>query len=104
MSSEFKKKCIGHDDLFRSNTSEHSQSMVPSILGTACPVLFEDKKEHKFCGLFGDPHLRTFGGKYQTCRIHGASQVIENAFFGIMVTNDAVFNSTIATVPTKVFN
>lgn len=102
LSSEFKKKCVVHEDLFRNNTGERTQSKFPSVFGTACPLLFEDKREHKFCGLFGDPHLRTFDGKYQTCRIHGAWPVIENPFFGIMVTNDAVFNSTTATAPTKV--
>jgi len=100
--SEFKKKCIGHEDFSRNNSGENSQ-MVPST-HNACPMLFDDKKEHRFCGLFGDPHLRTFDGRYQTCRIHGAWQVIDNPFFSIMVTNDAVLNSTTATAPTKVFN
>lgn len=104
LSSEFKKKCVGHEDLFRNNTGDPSQPMTPSIFGTACPLMYEDKKEHKFCSLFGDPHLRTFNGKYQTCQIHGAWRLIENPFFGVMVTNDAIFNSTIATAPTKVFN
>ncbi|KAL4120342.1 hypothetical protein QTP88_013056 [Uroleucon formosanum] len=97
--SEFKKKCIGHEDFSRNNSGENSQ-MVP-LTHNACPMLFDDKKEHRFCGLFGDPHLRTFDGKYQTCRIHGAWQVIDNPFFSIMVTNDAVLNSTTATAPTK---
>lgn len=82
------------------NTSEHSHN---SNNQPVCQLLFDDKKEHKFCGLFGDPHLRTFDGKYQTCRIHGAWQVIENPFFSIMVTNDVVSNSATATAPTKVF-
>lgn len=99
--TELKRRCIGHEDLSRNNTGE--QSMIPFIPNhTACPLLFDDKKEHRFCGLFGDPHLRTFDDKYQTCRIRGAWQVIENSFFGIMVTNDVVSNSTTATAPTKV--
>lgn len=94
--AEIKRSCSGHDDFFRNNTSEHSQSPT-------CQLMFNDKVEHKFCGLFGDPHLRTFDGKYQTCRIPGAWQVIENSFFGIMVTNEAVLDNTTATAPTKVF-
>lgn len=97
--TEFKRKCTPNDDLSRNNTSEHSQSINNQPV---CHLLFDDKKEHKFCGLFGDPHLRTFDGRYQTCRIHGAWQVIENPFFSIMVTNDAVSNSATATAPTKV--
>ncbi|XP_060839493.1 repulsive guidance molecule B-like [Rhopalosiphum padi] len=99
--SEFKKSCTSHDDFSRNNSSEHSQIAQSTHNAPSCPLLFDDKKEHRFCGLFGDPHLRTFDGKYQTCRIHGAWQVIENPFFGIMVTNDAVVNSTTATAPTK---
>lgn len=102
--TEFKKKCISHEDLSKNNTNEHSKSMVPFVNnGPVCPLLFDDKKEHKFCGLFGDPHLRTFDGKYQTCQIHGAWQVIENPFFSIMVTNDEVLINSTATAPTKVF-
>lgn len=100
--TEYKNKCISYEELSRSNISENSHLIPSNHNGTACPLLFDDKKEHRFCGLFGDPHLRTFGGEYQTCRIHGAWQVIENSFFGIMVTNDAVLNSTTATAPTKV--
>lgn len=99
--AEFRRKCVGHEDLYRNNSSE--QSMIPFAHNPpACPLLFDDKKEHRFCGLFGDPHLKTFDGKYQTCRIHGAWQVIDSSFFGIMVTNDAVLNSSTATAPTKV--
>lgn len=102
--NEFKKRCADDENLLRNNISERSQSLIPSNNRNICPSLFDDKKEHKFCGFFGDPHLRTFDGRYQTCRIHGAWPVIENPFFGIMVTNDAVLNSTTATAPTKVFN
>lgn len=104
--AQYKHKCNGHEESSRTNTSDHFQSMIPINNGSSCQLLFDDKKEHKskFCGLFGDPHLRTFDGRYQTCRIRGAWQVIENPFFSIMVTNDAVFNSTTATAPTKVIN
>lgn len=103
-SAQYKRECTAHDEVSHGNTNEHSQSMEPITNNGACPSIFDDKKGHRFCGLFGDPHLRTYDGKYQTCRIHGAWQVIENSFFGIMVTNDAVFNSTTATAPTKVCN
>ncbi|XP_050422026.1 repulsive guidance molecule B-like [Adelges cooleyi] len=103
LNAEFKRKCSGTDEASRNNNStDHVQSMVPSIYNRpACPVLFNDHQEHRFCGLFGDPHLRTFDNKYQTCRIHGAWQMIDNPFISVMVTNDAVSNSTTATAPTK---
>lgn len=98
---DYKRKC--NEDSLKNNNSDHYQSVVPHN-GHACPLSLDDKKEHKFCGLFGDPHLRTFDGKYQTCIIHGAWQFIENIFFGIMVTNNAILNNNTATAPTKVFN
>lgn len=101
--AKFKRYC--EEDVSKYNSSEHSQSMIPSSTNElVCPFLFDDKKEHTFCGLFGDPHLRTFDGRYQTCRVRGAWQVIENPFFTIMVTNEAVLNSSTATAPTKVLN
>ncbi|VVC44675.1 Repulsive guidance molecule, C-terminal,Repulsive guidance molecule, N-terminal [Cinara cedri] len=97
--SEYKKKC--NYDSFKNNNSDHYNQSMISHNENECPLSFDDKKEHKFCGLFGDPHLRTFDGKYQTCLIRGAWQVVENLFFGIMVTNDAILNSDSATAPTK---
>lgn len=100
--TKYKLKC--NEESLKNNNNDHYQSIIPHN-GHACPLLLGDIiKEYKFCGLFGDPHLRTFDGKYQTCLIHGAWQVIENLFFGIMVTNSAILNSNTATAPTKVLN
>ncbi|XP_050539016.1 repulsive guidance molecule B-like [Daktulosphaira vitifoliae] len=103
LNAEFKKKCSGTDDGTKNNgTNDNTQSIIPGIYNRpVCPVLFDDHHEHKFCGLFGDPHLRTFDGRSQTCRIHGAWQVIDNPFISIMVTNDGILNSTSATATTK---
>lgn len=40
-----------------------------------------------FCALFGDPHVRTFDGRYQTCRARGAWPLIDNAFLAVQVTS-----------------
>ncbi len=56
----------------------------------------------RHCGLFGDPHLRTFDRQYQTCRINGTWKLIENPYLSVEVTNRPVVQGSLATAPTKV--
>lgn len=39
------------------------------------------------CMIFGDPHLRTFDSRYQTCSIVGARSLIEHPLFDVQITN-----------------
>eukprot|EP00069_Balaena_mysticetus_P021907 bmy_14071T0 len=39
------------------------------------------------CGLFGDPHLRTFTDRFQTCKVQGAWPLIDNNYLNVQVTN-----------------
>lgn len=54
------------------------------------------------CGLFGDPHLRTFYSDLQTCRVLGAWPLIDNPHVAVQVTNDAVMKGSSATATSKV--
>lgn len=106
-SAQYKRECSttgGRDEFSRTSIDvTHAIAMIePFVPDGSCPPMFDDKKPHRFCGLFGDPHLRTYDGKYQTCRIRGAWQVVDNPFFGIMATNAPVYNSTANTAPNKV--
>lgn len=56
----------------------------------------------RHCGFFGDPHLKTFDGKYQTCRVHGSWVLIDNPYMFVQVTNKPVLAESFATAPTKV--
>lgn len=58
--------------------------------------------EYKYCGLFGDPHIRTFDSQHQTCRVKGAWPLIENDYLVVMVTNEFVTFSEGATAATMV--
>lgn len=58
--------------------------------------------DHVHCGLFGDPHLKTFSGQYQTCRVEGAWPLIDNEHLAVQVTNKPVLNGSRATATTKV--
>ncbi|MEQ2214095.1 hypothetical protein XENOCAPTIV_023285, partial [Xenoophorus captivus] len=45
------------------------------------------QKKYAHCGLFGDPHLRTFRDEFQTCKVEGAWPLIDNRFLSVQVTN-----------------
>ncbi|XP_055355621.1 repulsive guidance molecule B-like [Paramacrobiotus metropolitanus] len=47
-----------------------------------------------YCALFGDPHLVTNEGRFQTCRIYGAYPLIENRHLAIQVSSQPVGRSS----------
>ncbi|XP_018106214.1 repulsive guidance molecule BMP co-receptor a L homeolog isoform X1 [Xenopus laevis] len=53
------------------------------------------------CGLFGDPHLRTFSDTFQTCKIQGAWPLIDNNYLNVQVTNTPVLPGSTATATSK---
>ncbi|XP_029428635.1 RGM domain family member B [Rhinatrema bivittatum] len=55
-----------------------------------------------FCGLFGDPHLRTFKDQFQTCKVGGAWPLIDNNYLTVQVTNVQVVPGSSATATNKV--
>ena len=57
---------------------------------------------HKHCGMFGDPHLRTFSDVFNTCKVEGTWPLIDNDYMVVMVTNVPVKDGSSATVTTKV--
>ncbi|KAF7250489.1 RGM domain family member B, partial [Varanus komodoensis] len=56
-----------------------------------------------FCGLFGDPHLRTFKDHFQTCKVEGAWPLIDNNYLSVQVTNVPVVPGSSATATNKAF-
>uniref|UniRef100_A0A1A8R8U5 RGM domain family, member B n=1 Tax=Nothobranchius rachovii TaxID=451742 RepID=A0A1A8R8U5_9TELE len=55
-----------------------------------------------FCGLFGDPHLRTFKDSFQTCKVEGAWPLIDNHYLLVQVTNVPVVPGSSATATNKI--
>ncbi|KAM3609853.1 uncharacterized protein V6R79_021369 [Siganus canaliculatus] len=53
------------------------------------------------CGFFGDPHLRTFGDDFQTCKVEGAWPLIHNKYLSVQVTNTPVVQGSPATATSK---
>lgn len=76
--------------------------IAPPPPSTQRHCIFHGRDKYKYCGLFGDPHLKTFKSRYQTCRVHGAWPLIDNPYLGITVTNGPVFEGSDATVTTLV--
>lgn len=60
------------------------------------------QKKYVHCGLFGDPHLRTFRDEFQTCKVEGAWPLIDNRFLSVQVTNVPVVLGSSATATSKV--
>lgn len=63
---------------------------------------YQGRPEVMHCSFFGDPHLVTFGGEFQTCKVAGAWPLIDNAYLAVSVTNEAVVPGSSATATTKV--
>lgn len=55
-----------------------------------------------FCGLFGDPHLRTFKDHFQTCKVEGAWPLLDNNYLSVQVTNVPVVPGSSATATNKI--
>nr|XP_005993519.1 PREDICTED: repulsive guidance molecule A [Latimeria chalumnae]XP_014342396.1 PREDICTED: repulsive guidance molecule A [Latimeria chalumnae]XP_014342398.1 PREDICTED: repulsive guidance molecule A [Latimeria chalumnae] len=53
------------------------------------------------CGLFGDPHLRTFTENFQTCKVRGSWPLIDNNYLYVQVTNTPVLPGAAATATSK---
>ncbi|XP_039608818.1 hemojuvelin [Polypterus senegalus] len=54
------------------------------------------------CGVFGDPHIRTFQDDFQTCRVHGAWPLIDNNYLYVQATSTPVSKGSNATALTKI--
>lgn len=52
--------------------------------------VYQGPQVYRHCGLFGDPHLRTFYGEFQTCKVEGAWPLVNNDYVTVQVTNDPV--------------
>lgn len=72
---------------------------APLVQDSVCT--YHGEPEPVFCGLFGDPHVRTFGGEFQTCRLRGAWPLFDNAYLAVQVTNSRVASDERVTAPTK---
>ncbi|XP_068586050.1 hemojuvelin [Cebidichthys violaceus] len=58
--------------------------------------------EYLHCGVFGDPHVRTFNNDFQTCAVRGAWPLIDNEYLYVQATSAPARGGTHATALTKI--
>ncbi|KAG9276660.1 hemojuvelin [Astyanax mexicanus] len=58
--------------------------------------------EYLHCGVFGDPHVRTFNDEFQTCAVPGAWPLIDNQYLYIQATSTPTRGGSYATAITKI--
>lgn len=58
--------------------------------------------EYLHCGVFGDPHVRTFNDDFQTCAVQGAWPLIDNEYLYVQATSAPTRGSVHATALTKI--
>ncbi|KAK6178899.1 repulsive guidance molecule A isoform X2 [Patella vulgata] len=90
----------------QNNCSKNGRTLGPEDEKTSVPTIpsvcsYHGKKVYKHCGLFGDPHLSTFHGDFQTCKVQGAWPLVKNKFLLVQVTNDPVTGESSATATSK---
>ncbi|KAF5906618.1 RGM domain family member B, partial [Clarias magur] len=80
----------------------HHHQAAPTATGAGVPGSPEHARPNfLFCGLFGDPHLRTFKDQFQTCKVEGAWPLIDNNYLSVQVTNVPVVQGSSATATNK---
>ncbi|XP_038596491.1 repulsive guidance molecule A-like [Tachyglossus aculeatus] len=94
-----------HNCSSRGPTSSVSAPAPPDPLGSQiCNYTSRPGTRSRFalCGLFGDPHLRTFKDEFQTCKVEGAWPLIDNRYLSVQVTNVPVVLGSSATATSKI--
>ncbi|ESN91972.1 hypothetical protein HELRODRAFT_140151, partial [Helobdella robusta] len=56
--------------------------------------------KYRVCGVFGDPHLRTFGQQFETCGILGAWPMVDNEHYTVQITAEGHRGGSIVTKAT----
>lgn len=80
------RKCSTQGETYDSLDQTHK----PPVQRPQPECMYKGKGTYKHCGLFGDPHLRTFNRVCQTCKIRGAWPLVDNNHLTVMVTNKPV--------------
>ncbi|XP_054836633.1 repulsive guidance molecule A-like isoform X2 [Eublepharis macularius] len=85
-------------------TSSARAGAVEPLVSEICNYRARSGFHTKFahCGLFGDPHLRTFKDEFQTCKVEGAWPLIDNQYLSVQVTNVPVGLGSGATATSKI--
>lgn len=72
------------------------QGLLAAAANTGRPL------EYLHCGVFGDPHVRTFSDDFHSCAVQGAWPLIDNDFLYVQATSSPVRAGSHATALTKI--
>lgn len=100
-----KSSPVGKTVKLNGDSPEKADGVVVNNNSGRCVFPYQHQKGaggYRYCSMFGDPHLRTFEGQYETCRTLGAWPLIDNSYFGVQVTNDPVSDGVDASGISKV--
>ncbi|XP_071380329.1 repulsive guidance molecule B isoform X2 [Centroberyx affinis] len=94
--------CNYHSRTQHAHTHAHSHTHSHAHTHTQSHSHSHARPGYLFCGLFGDPHLRTFKDSFQTCKVEGAWPLIDNDYLSVQVTNVPVVTGSSATATNKI--
>lgn len=97
--------CSYLDSSSSSSAAEQQPSPPPKPTRRPAPAKecsYGGRHEFRTCSLFGDPHLRTFKGQSQTCKVLGTWPLIDNDYLAVQVTNEAVVKGSKASATSMV--
>uniref|UniRef100_A0A670YPL1 Hemojuvelin n=1 Tax=Pseudonaja textilis TaxID=8673 RepID=A0A670YPL1_PSETE len=57
---------------------------------------------YRHCASFGDPHVRTFGDDFHTCRVEGSWPLLDNHYLFAQATHSPVAKGSNATATSKI--
>ncbi|XP_028836687.1 hemojuvelin [Denticeps clupeoides] len=89
-------------------TSQPQRLPQAPISGDACfyekSYLQREGREPDYfhCGVFGDPHIRTFHDEFHTCAVQGAWPLIDNEYLYVQATSERIKGGVYATVLSKI--
>ncbi|XP_048734517.1 repulsive guidance molecule B-like isoform X1 [Ostrea edulis] len=96
--------CNDVGDIFNMTNVDPRRPRLPVRDNLICTFRSRDPNkpiQYQHCGLFGDPHLRTFKDEFQTCKVEGAWSLVQNKHIVVMVTNNPVKDHVAATATSK---
>lgn len=89
-----------------------SHAPAPNPQGSQSPDICDYQKNfvhkhgrppaYQHCATFGDPHVRTFGDEFHTCRVEGSWPLLDNKYLFAQATSYPVAKGSNATSTSKV--
>ena len=94
---EFKDSNLKHEPSLSSMPNKPQQSEPAKVTELVYKPI-QPPTPSLTCIIFGDPHIRTFDSRYQTCNCLGARSLIEHPLFDVQITNSRINGKLISSM------